>query len=443
MAFIEKSLPEKNGLSGRGFILAAPHSGSGKTTLTIGLMRALRRRGVTLSPAKIGPDYIDPQFHELASGVPSLNLDGWAMRPETLSAIGQELAGPHLTIIEGVMGLFDGAVKVGVLGHGATADIAKFFNLPVILVVDCAGMGQSVAALVKGFASFDPEVRVAGVILNKLGSLRHVDMMKEALSKMGMPVVGAVPRSDDMVLPSRHLGLVQAEEMGDREVRIELIADHIERALNIEGLLTLAGDFVPGQNSDTTVPGLEPLGQRIAIASDEAYRFCYPHLIRYWRDCQASVSFFSPLNDETPANDADAIFLPGGYPELYGGQLAAACKFKTGMEAAARSGTAIYGECGGYMTLGEGLIDKEGRSHEMLGLLPLETSFEKRKLHLGYRHVRAADSGELYRGHEFHYSTIKREEGDPLYEDVASGASYGLRAGTIRGSYIHLIDRAL
>lgn len=437
------------GLSGRGFILAAPHSGSGKTTLTIGLLRALARQGHAIQPAKVGPDYIDPQFHQVASGMPSLNLDGWAMRGETLSAFCEAMAAqPGLTVIEGVMGLFDGAVKAGVLGHGATADLAKFLGLPVILVVDCAGMGQSVAALVKGFASFDPDVHVAGVILNKLGSLRHVDMMTEALMKLGMPVIGAVTRSDEMELPSRHLGLVQAGEMADIEARIELIADHVERSLDFDLLLCLAGQFsgAVGAGAELRAApagvGPAPIGQSIAVASDEAFRFFYPHLKKAWLEAQVSLSFFSPLADEAPAKGADAIFLPGGYPELYAGQLAGAGQFRTGMKAAAESGKVIYGECGGYMTLGDGLTDKNGQKHQMLGLLQLETSFETRKLHLGYRHVKAFDTGLTYRGHEFHYSTICHEQGSPLYKDMDSETVYGLRDGSVAGSFIHLIDQA-
>lgn len=428
-------------VGGRGLVLAAPHSGSGKTVVTIGLMRALRRCGVTIAPAKIGPDYIDPQFHQIASGVPSLNLDGWAMRPETLDRFGGHmLEGGGFSVIEGVMGLFDGAVKPGVLGHGATADIAKFLGLPVVLIVDCAGMGQSVAALVKGFAGYDPKVEIAGVILNKLGSLRHVDMMRGALAEIGMKVVGAVPRSDDMVLPSRHLGLVQAGEHDDIEARIEAIADHIERHVDLPELVGAAGLMRRRVGNEAGV-GIEPGGQHVAVARDEAFRFFYPHMETGWRQGQVTLSFFSPLEDEAPDENADAIFLPGGYPELFGGRLAAAGRFKAGVRQAAKAGKPVYGECGGYMVLGEGLVDKDGAGHEMIGLLKLETSFAKRKLHLGYRHV-ADEGGARFRGHEFHYATVGREAGTPLYHDVDGECRYGLRDKTVSGSFVHLIDNA-
>ncbi len=424
----------------KGFVLAAPHSGSGKTTLSIGLMRALKRRGFDISPAKVGPDYIDPQFHEVASGTPSFNLDGWAMGAETLNSLGSAMTRDNsLCVIEGVMGLFDGAVKPGVLGHGATCEIAKFFKLPVILVVDCAGMGQSVAALVKGFAEFDKDVHIAGVILNKLGSLRHVTMMEEALDQIGMPVVGAIPRFDEMVLPSRHLGLVQATESSETDTQIDRIADHVDAHISVDRIAELArtfsvDDFYPSE-------GLPPLGQHIAVAQDDAFRFFYPHLKRGWSEAQATLSFFSPLNDEAPDESADAIYLPGGYPELHAGRLAASDNFMKGIRTAACEGKVIYGECGGYMTLGSGLVDKDGVRHQMADLLPLETSFAKRKLHLGYRHVERTDS-KVFRGHEFHYASILKEEGEPLYEDVDGSLRYGLQRERISGSFVHLIDAA-
>ena len=424
----------------KGFVLAAPHSGSGKTTLSIGLMRALKRRGFDVSPAKVGPDFIDPQFHEVASGAASFNLDGWAMGAETLSSLGAMMTKEgSLCVIEGVMGLFDGAVKPGVLGHGATCEIAKFFKLPVILVVDCAGMGQSVAALVKGFAEFDKDVHIAGVILNKLGSLRHVAMMEQALEQIGMPVVGAIPRFEDMVLPSRHLGLVQATESRDASDQIDRIADHVEEHISVDLIAKLATSFEIEEAYPTK--GLPPLGEHIAVAEDDAYRFFYPHLKRCWSEAQATLSFFSPLNDEAPDSRADAIYLPGGYPELHAGRIAASETFMSGLRQAAEQGKVIYGECGGYMTLGSGLIDKDGVRHKMADLLPLETSFAKRKLHLGYRHVKRAD-GELFRGHEFHYATIEREEGASLFEDVDGHSCYGLQRETISGSFVHLIDAA-
>ena len=431
-----------NETSPKGLVIAAPHSGSGKTCLTIGLLRALARAGVSLSPAKIGPDYIDPQFHSVAAGVPSVNLDGWAMQRETLVSLGQKLANQaDFTLIEGVMGLFDGAVKPGVLGHGATADIARVFDLPVVLVVDCAGMGQSVAALVKGFAEFDPSLKLAGVILNKLGSLRHVTMMEEALGQIGVPVLGAVPRFEAMALPSRHLGLVQACETKELDERLNEIADHVAGHVDLLALQDVAGSFgFQELGSGDGCQSIAPLGTHIAVARDEAFAFFYPHLQTSWREAGATFSFFSPLQDEAPDSGADAVYLPGGYPELYGGQLAGNQNFMNGVREAAKQGKNVYGECGGYMVLGQGLIDRHGQRHAMVGLLDLETSFESCKLHLGYRHVMRTGEEQEFRGHEFHYASVLRQEGETLYQDVDGERCHGLIAGNVSGSFVHLID---
>ena len=441
------------GFKRQGLVIAAPHSGSGKTTLTIGLLRALKRSQVAVAPAKIGPDYIDPQYHEVAAGVRSCNLDGWAMRPALLASLADQLQeGGDLSVIEGVMGLFDGAVKRGVLGYGATADVARFYDLPVVLVVDCAGMGQSVAALVKGFACYDPSIKLAGVILNKLGSLRHVTMMTKALEVLGVPVLGAVPRDPVMELPSRHLGLVQPEEMAGIERQIDAIADHVAAHVDLETLSSIAGSFsssfsgARGSGAQGGVDGfaegggMAPLGQRIAVARDGAFRFFYPHLSTAWRQAGAELVFFSPLANEGPDRDADAVYLPGGYPELYAGKIASNETFKAALKTAAEQGARIYGECGGYMVLGDGLVDKEGHRHSMAGLLRLETSFADRKLHLGYRHVARVSDGQLFRGHEFHYATILRQEGTALFQDVEGEECYGLADGPVSGSFVHLID---
>lgn len=438
---------ERSGRTATGLVIAAPHSGSGKTTLTIALLRALARRGVLLSPAKIGPDYIDPQFHQIASGAVSINVDGWAMGERGLQALKSRLAlQGDFALVEGVMGLFDGAVKPGVLGHGATADVAKALGLPVVLVVDCAGMGQSVAALVQGFQSYDRGINLAGVILNKLGSLRHVEMMKGALEALGVDVIGAVPRSDQMALPSRHLGLVQASEQSALDRQLDEMADWVEAHVSLEKLMAAAGPMSHAsewplfEDAARAGPGFLPPGRHVAVARDDAFRFFYPHIADCWRAHDVSLSFFSPIADEAPARHAEAVFLPGGYPELHAGRLAANQTFMGGLRAAARQGKPIYGECGGYMVLGEGLVDAEGGAHEMAGLLKLETSFQERKLHLGYRHIRRTD-GAVFRGHEFHYSTILKETGAPLFRDVNGAGGYGLLDGVVSGSYIHIIDQ--
>ncbi len=421
-------------------MIAAPHSGSGKTLVTLGLLRAFRNRGVKVVSAKAGPDYIDPAFHAAATGQPCINLDYWAMGEQACHARAvTHSAGANLLIIEGVMGLFDGPQGA----KGSTADLVAALGLPVLLVVDASKQGQSIAAVVQGFRAFRSDVDLAGAILNRVASDRHEAILREALAPLGLPVLGALRQIDSLHLPSRHLGLVQAQENQQLERFIESAAEGVARETNLDKILESAA---PLTNQPTRpVNHLPPLGQTIAIARDQAFSFLYPHLIESWRRQGAEISFFSPLADETlPA--AAAVFLPGGYPELYAGQLSANARFMDGLR---NFKGLIYGECGGYMVLGEGLIDGEGRHHAMAGLLPLTTSFAKRKLHLGYRQLKPL-SGPWHqplRGHEFHYSTIESQGGgEPLFQalDAASNdlGHIGQRIGNVMGSYAHVISVA-
>ena len=428
-----------------GLLIAAPASGSGKTTVTLGLLRALKRRNADLSVGKAGPDYIDPAFHAHASGVPCLNYDPWGMRPDfILSQASSCVPYSGALVIEAMMGLFDGAAD----GKGSPADLAAMLDLNVVLVVDCARMSHSVAAIVHGFSTFRTDLKVAGLILNKVGSDRHEVMLREALVATNIPIVGALRSDTRLGLPERHLGLVQAGEHHALESFVELAADRIEAGCDVGQLLQLAENRHSAAGN--AVPGIPPLGQKIAIARDVAFAFSYPHVLDSWTQQGATLSFFSPVADEAPSLDADAVYLPGGYPELHAGRLADNHAFKAGMLAAKNAGKRIYGECGGYMVLGDALIDASGHSHEMLGLLPLVTSFETRKRHLGYRKVTPLD-GRMFASpmtaHEFHYSTVVTEgDGDRLFEAKdATGnklGHVGLRRGHIAGSYMHLIDLA-
>ncbi|MDJ0827599.1 MAG: cobyrinate a,c-diamide synthase [Rhodobacter sp.] len=419
-----------------GLILAAPASGSGKTTVTLGLLRAFRRRGVAVRGAKSGPDYIDPRFHEAACAAPCLNLDAWAMVPARIRALA---ATQDLLLIEGAMGLFDGAPPDG---KGATADLARILRLPVVLIVDAAHMAQSVAPLVRGFQAQDPEVRIAGVILNRVGSPRHADMLRGALAPLGVPVLGALPRESGLAHPARHLGLVQAQERPDLDAFLDRAAEAVETALDLDALAGLAAPLPRA----ATAPGLPPPAQTIALAQDAAFAFAYPHLLADWRAAGATIQVFSPLNDE-PVPPADLVILPGGYPELHAARLAANQGFTKSLRDAAQF-TEIYGECGGYMVLGESLTDADGQRHRMAGLLPLDTSFADRRLHLGYRRLtpRAGPFAGPLTGHEFHYATTLRAAGDPLFDATdAAGAALppmGLRVGWVSGSFAHIIDRA-
>ncbi|WP_322884789.1 cobyrinate a,c-diamide synthase [Sinorhizobium medicae] len=425
----------------KGIMIAAPSSGSGKTTVTLGLMRALKRRGVSIAPGKAGPDYIDPAFHTAASGKPCLNYDPWAMRPALLLAnAAAATEDGSVLIMEAMMGLYDGAAD----GTGAPADLASALGLAVILVVDCARLSHSVAALVGGYARHRDTVHVAGVILNRVGSDRHEGMLRDALAAIAMPVFGVLRQDAALKLPERHLGLVQAGEHGSLEAFIDNAATSVASACDIDAMLGAATPLTRGEG----VEAARPVGQRTAVARDVAFAFCYEHLLAGWRAQGCEITFFSPLADEAPHPDADAIYLPGGYPELHAERLASAAAFRIGMHKAASAGTRIFGECGGYMTLGEGLVAADGGKYEMLGLLPLVTSFAERKRHLGYRHVTPLDDA-FFRGpmtaHEFHYATIVSEgTAEPLFAvRDAAGVDLGragLRRRNVAGSFMHLID---
>lgn len=430
-----------------GLIVAAPRSGAGKTTVTLAMLAALKRRGIGVQAAKIGPDYIDPRFPEAATGRPSFNLDSWAMEPVLIDALLREnVAHADLLVIEGAMGLFDG-IPSAPLRSGASADLAARLGLPVLLVIDVAGQSQSAAALVRGFASHDPEVRIAGVILNRLGSERHRKFVTDAIAALDLPVLGAIPRDPTLTLPERHLGLVQAGEHGDLAARLAQLADLAERHMDLDGIRALA--MPPRLSPAQPMTTLEPPGQRIALAQDEAFSFVYPHIVNGWRRAGAEITTFSPLAGAAPPEDCDSCWLPGGYPELHAGRLAAAERFRSGLARFAET-RPVHGECGGYMVLGERLEDADGVSHLMAGLLGHTTSFAQRKLHLGYREARLlADSplgrtGARLRGHEFHYAVlIDAGDDEPLVE-LADGAgsplgASGGRRGHVTGTFFHAI----
>jgi cobyrinic acid a,c-diamide synthase len=437
-------------MTARGLIVAAPKSASGKTTVTLGLLAALRRKGVAVRPAKAGPDYIDAAFHAAAAGVAGFNLDSWAMPPPLLDALVAEGARDgDLLVVEGAMGLFDGVP--GPEGRtGAAADLAARFGLPVLLVLDVSGQSQSAAAVVRGFMLHDPRVRIAGVILNRVGSERHRTLVADAILVMGVRVFGALPRDETMRLPERHLGLVQAGEHDDLAARINGLADFVERHVDIAAVTACASLIQIGMT--TTHPALAPPGQRIALARDAAFTFVYAHLIDHWRKAGAEIAMFSPLADETPPESCDVCWLPGGYPELHAGTLAAAENFRRGLARFAET-RPVHGECGGYMVLGQGIEDADGRTYAMAGLLGHATSFAKRKLHLGYREARLlADSpigakGALVRGHEFHYATLVEPGNDEPLVALADSqgtpiGAQGGRRGHVTGTFFHAIAAA-
>lgn len=433
-----------------GLLIAAPRSGSGKTTVTLGVQRALARAGLTVRGLKCGPDYIDPAFHAAATGAASFNLDSFAMEPPALLRIAADTAeGADLTIAEGSMGLFDG-VNAPAGRTGASADVAALTGWPVVLVIDVSGQAQSAAAVALGCARYDPRISVAGVILNKVASARHERLVRLGMDRIGLKVFGAMPKEASLILPERHLGLVQAEETSDLADRLDRLADAVTAAVDLPALRAAARPL--GGIAGDDAPLLRPPGGRIAIARDAAFTFVYPHVAEAWRRAGASLVPFSPLNGEPPPDDCDACWLPGGYPELHAGRLAAASTFLSGLCRFAET-RPVHGECGGYMVLGETLEDADGVTHRMAGLLPLSTSFARRKLHLGYRIATlAADcalgsAGQTLVGHEFHYASVTSGPAGPLALATVTDADGtlqdggGHRVGTVSGTFFHAVAR--
>jgi cobyrinic acid a,c-diamide synthase len=346
------------------------------------------------------------------------------------------------------MGLYDGVARAGECGNGASAEIARRMGWPVVLVVDVSGQAQSAAATALGFKSYDTQLPFAGVILNRVASPRHERLARRGMEAMGITVLGALPRRGDLTLPERHLGLVQAAEHPDLDGAITDYAAFLRAHTDLAAIRqAAAGTIQPG----ATTPLPAPPAQRIALARDAAFSFTYPHLLEGWRRAGAEILPFSPLADEAPAHDADFAWLPGGYPELHAGTLAAADRFRAGLARHAQT-KPVHGECGGYMVLGAGLIDKAGIRHQMTGLLGLVTSYAQRKMHLGYRHARLLapmagfDAGAALRGHEFHYSTIIDEPDAPLAHitdaEGAEVAESGSHRGNVTGTFFHMIAPA-
>mgnify|MGYP001403954494 CR=1 FL=1 len=431
----------------KGLIISGPATGQGKTTLTLGLIAALRARGLNVAALKVGPDFIDPGFHFAAGAAASFNLDHWGMRTGTRAAlIAKAAAEADLVLVEGMMGLFDGALA----GGGSTADIAAETGWPVILAIDAAAQAQSIAALAQGFQRFRADVRAAGVVLMKVGGAPHRKLLADALAAADIRVFGMVGRDPTLGLPERHLGLVQA-----REHKLHRVLDNIRAAIangvDLDALLAAAAPVCV--SGAALAPPVPPLGRRIAVADDAAFAFAYEHLLAGWRAAGAEIARFSPLADEAPPADCDGVFLPGGYPELHAQRLSTAQAFRQGMYAAAVRGAAVYGECGGYMALGDALIDAKGARHAMLGLLPVTTTFAQPALHIGYRTLTMAvetplgPAGARFRAHEFRYSSVTSEaDTERLFAvsdaDGTALAPAGLRRGTVFGSYLHVIDAA-
>ena len=431
------------------FIVAATHSGAGKTTCTLGVMAALKRRGIRVQPFKVGPDFIDPGHHTAVTGIPSRNLDGWmlsrAYNKELFSRLVRQADG---AVVEGVMGLFDG--YEGTSDSGSTAEMAKWLKLPVVLIVDAASMARSAAAVIKGFEAFDEGVSYAGVIFNRVGSQSHLSLLKEAVSRYcEIPCLGGFIRDDRLVMPERHLGLVTSEEAALSGAKLDYLIEVVEESLDLDKLLeTCKIPFSYAPEEEVATVGKKA---RIAVARDAAFCFYYPDNLDILEQMGAELVPFSPLKDKALPPDCSGIYLGGGYPEEFAEPLASNAVMRTAIREAGQKGVPIYAECGGFMYLCEEIVARDGKPYPMVGLFPMATRMLQRFRALGYREITLLTEGPLgkpgmqARGHEFHYSEVVKKDLRPrewAYQVTGrKGAApwlEGYRAYNTLASYIHL-----
>lgn len=419
-------------------LIAGTGSGAGKTTAAVGLMGALKRRGYTVQGYKCGPDYIDPTYHTLITGRPSRNLDAWMLPRDTLAEVFlRSSQDAHISVMEGVMGLFDG--KDPLSDEGSSAEIASILEVPVLLVVDVSGTGRSAAAVVKGFQAFKPGLRIAGVIANRCGSERHFQLVRSAVEQeCGIPAVCWIGEDPELRVPERHLGLVPADEFGAGPTWMDRAADAVERGMDWETLLRLAEAAPPITYPERRVfveaPGLREEGENarpvIAYARDQAFLFYYPENLELLELNGALLKPFSPLAGERVPADADGVYMGGGYPEMFGAVLASHSEAREDLRVRIlEQGLPVYAECGGYMYLSRMLEDKQGLRFGMVGAIPGETVMRNRLAGFGYREAVShalLPPGERARGHEFHYSEMKLDEGAEAGSGDTGSAAYRL-----------------
>ncbi len=435
-------------------VIAGTHSGVGKTTITIGIMSALRKRGMSIQPFKVGPDFIDPGYHELVCKVPSRNLDSWMLDTSYNRALFlQHSRDKDISLVEGVMGLYDGSRSAH--EDGSTAHMAKLLKAPVILVVDARGMSRSVAAVVSGFEQYDKQIRIAGVILNRVGSKDHYEWLKQVIEeKCGARVLGYLPPDDTVRIPERHLGLLTTKENSLDRTFIRRITDLVERHIDLDLLVKMASPVsfqgIHPQPAQAGRDSHEPAPVRIAVAYDKAFCFYYQDnldLLRHWG---AHLTYFSPLRDVSLPDDVDGIYLGGGYPELFAPDLAANRELLKVIKRFADRGGTIYGECGGLMYLGKKINGFDRKTHKMVGLFPFTTVMHKKLTALGYYTVTSRRStilttrGDTAKGHQFRYSSIEGipESTNRVFSLRKNSSSKVLREGfafkNVLASYVHL-----
>lgn len=430
------------------FVLAGTRSGVGKTTIATGIMGALARRGLRVQPFKCGPDYIDPSYHLMACGVPSRNLDTWLLPHDTaLELFGRAAQSSDVAVVEGVMGLYDGHANL--TEQGSTAEVAKLLRAPVVLIASAARVARSVAAEVLGFQKFDPSINIAGVILNGVGSPRHLEFCKPPIEHAtGLPVLGYIPRREDLRVPERHLGLIPTVEGVVVEEWFDRLIEQVEKTIDLDGLLEIAEQAETSKVVPSAFPAEpQPQKARIAVAQDKAFNFYYQDSLDLLEAWGAELAPFSPLEDATLPDGVGGVYIGGGFPELFAQELADNEDMKQSIRDAHADGLRIYAECGGLMYLGESLTDFDGGVHSMIGLIPVKSSMSRGRLTLGYREVEALADGSLLRkservrGHEFHWSVAD----SPASAEQAAytvrsqdGRIEGFCADNLTASYIHI-----
>jgi cobyrinic acid a,c-diamide synthase len=427
-------------------VIAGTASGVGKTTVTIGLARALRARGLRIAVFKCGPDYLDPTYHARGAGVPSHNVDGWMMgRDAVLATVARASADADVALVEGVMGLFDGASPTG--EEGSTAEIAKWLRAPVLLGVDAAGMARSVSAVASGFARFDPDLAVDGLVCNRVGSRGHLELLRRAVGRP--PIVGGLPEEPALAFPERHLGLLTADEEAVPEDTFAGWGERVAEWFDLDRILRIARG-APALPEAETIEGLEVAAAppcRIGIAFDEAFHFYYADNLRRLEHLGATLVRFSPIHDLRPP-DVDGLYLGGGYPEVHAEALARNATMREAIAAVAARGAPVYAECGGLMYLAAGIRTLDGRLHPMVGLLPGEAVMAPRLQALGYVEVETQDSSILgpaglrFRGHQFRYSDLRLvcEDVERVYTVRRRGGEVvreGYRTANTVASYVH------
>ncbi len=419
-------------------IISGTSSGSGKTTVTLGLMAALRARGLRVQPFKCGPDFIDPGLHQLVTGSTSRNLDLWMCGEEfTRTTFQENSRGADIAIIEGVMGMFDG-------GLSSSGMLAKTLGLPGILVLDVRSMAESAAAIVKGFETYLPDAAPRGVILNRIASDRHLQLVSNAIREhCDVEILGHLPRTLEFSIPSRHLGLITGDEAPLSPGALQLLTDTVARHIDLDKVLSLCTSMP--ETALKTSPTSKNRRCRIGVARDKAFCFYYEDNFDLLRKTGAELVFFSPVADTRLPENLNALYLGGGYPELYAQQLSGNTAMRTAIGEWIEADGPVYAECGGFMYLTEGIIDQGGNFHPMVGAFPVRARMQEKRASLGYREVRTTGrscfgpAGTVLRGHEFHYSHIETMPADiaRIYE-VNNGTREGYAYRKILGGYMHL-----